>query len=167
MTLLVGLWSAHTKSKANICIALLTLDYSDVFRVTCANKNIKTIKKHFPIPDVSTSSSPIGLRVNTSCEFLLKLKNVNLRRRRDWGKNCTFATNTSRGANLPTWSHKNTYLCALSVRHRFTYLSARFAAVSKRHVHWVALKHRLNTWTLARFYYVDIGTYCCVFIMLI
>ncbi len=65
-----------------------------------------------------------------------------------------------------TWSHKNMYLCALSVRHRFTYLTARFAAVSKRNVHWVALKHRLNTWTLARFYYVDIGTYCCVFIAL-
>ncbi len=55
------------------------------------------------------------------------------------------------------------YLCALSVRHRFMYLTARFAAVSKRNVHWVALKHRLNTWTLACFYYVDIGTYCCVF----
>ncbi len=65
-----------------------------------------------------------------------------------------------------TWSHKNMYLCALSVWHRFTYLTARFAAVSKRNVHWVALKHRLNTWTLARFYYVDIGTYCCVFIAL-
>ncbi len=59
-------------------------------------------------------------------------------------------------------SHKKTYLCALSVRHRFTYLTARFAAVSKRNVHWVALKHRLNTWTLARFYLLDIGTYCCV-----
>ncbi len=31
----------------------------------------------------------------------------------------------------------------------------------------VTLKHRLNTWTLARFYYVDIGTYCCVFITLL
>ncbi len=54
---------------------------------------------------------------------------------------------------ITNWSHKNTYLCALSVRHRFTYLTARFAAVSKRNVHWVALKHRLNTWTLAHFYY--------------
>ncbi len=62
-----------------------------------------------------------------------------------------------------TWSHKNLSLCALSVHHRFTYLTAHFAAVSKRHVHWVALRHRLNTWTLARFYYVDIGMYCCVF----
>ncbi len=66
-----------------------------------------------------------------------------------------------------TWSHKNTYLCQLSVRHRFTYLTARFTAVSKRNVHWLALKHRLNTWTLARFYYVDIGTYCCAFIKLL
>ncbi len=38
-----------------------------------------------------------------------------------------------------------------------------FAAVSKRNVHWVALKHRFNTWTLAHFYYVDIGTYCCFY----
>ncbi len=63
--------------------------------------------------------------------------------------------------------YKNTYLCALSVWHRFTYLTAHFAAVSKRNAHWVALKHRLNTWTLAHFYYVDIGTYCCVFITLL
>ncbi len=35
--------------------------------------------------------------------------------------------------------------------------------VSKRNVHWVALKHRLNTWTLARFYYVDKCTYCCFY----
>ncbi len=62
-----------------------------------------------------------------------------------------------------TWSHKNKYLCATP----FTYLAARFAAVSKRNVHWVALKHRLNTWTMAHFYYVDIGTYCCVFITLL
>ncbi len=47
------------------------------------------------------------------------------------------------------------------------YLAARFTSVSKRNVHWVALKHRLNTWTLAHFYYIDIGTYCCVFIMLL
>ncbi len=66
-----------------------------------------------------------------------------------------------------TWSYKNTYLSALSVRHRVTYITAHFAAVSKRNVHWVALKHRLNMWTLAHFYYVDIGTYCCVFIMLL
>ncbi len=62
-----------------------------------------------------------------------------------------------------TWPHKNTYLCALSVRHRFMYLTARFASVSKRIVQWVALKHRLNTWTLAHFYYLDIGTYCCFY----
>ncbi len=68
---------------------------------------------------------------------------------------------------FPTWSHKNTCLCALSVRYRFMYLKAHFTAVSKRNVHRVALKHRLNTWTLARFYYVDIGTYCCVFITLL
>ncbi len=66
-------------------------------------------------------------------------------------------------APFSTWSHKNPYLCALSVRHRFTYLTARFTAVSKRNVHWVALKHRLNTWTLARFYYVDTGTHCCFY----
>ncbi len=59
-----------------------------------------------------------------------------------------------------------TYLCALSVRHRFTYLTVHFAAISKRNVYWLALKHRLYTWTLARFYY-DIGTYCCAFIMLL
>ncbi len=47
------------------------------------------------------------------------------------------------------------------------YLTARFAAVSNRNVHWVAIKHGLNMWTLARFYYVDIGTYCCVFITLL
>ncbi len=64
---------------------------------------------------------------------------------------------------LPTWSHENTYLCALSIRHRFTYLTALFTAVSKRNVHWVVLKYRLITWTLACFYYVDIGTYCCFF----
>ncbi len=69
--------------------------------------------------------------------------------------------------HLATWSHKNTYHCALSVRHRFTYPTAHFTAVSKRNVHWVALKHRLNTWTLARFYYLDIGTYCCVFLTLL
>ncbi len=69
--------------------------------------------------------------------------------------------------NNSTWSHKNTYLCALSVRHCFTYLTAHFAAVSKRNVHWVALKHGFNMWTLARFYYVDIGTYRCVFILLL
>ncbi len=62
-----------------------------------------------------------------------------------------------------TWSYKYTYLCALSVRHRFMYLTARFAAVSKINFHWVALKHRLNTWTLAHLYYVDIGTYYCFY----
>ncbi len=69
--------------------------------------------------------------------------------------------------HLATWSHKNTYHFSLSVRHRFTYPTARFTTVSKRNVHWVALKHRLNTWTLARFYYLDIGTYCCIFITLL
>ncbi len=53
------------------------------------------------------------------------------------------------------------------MRHRFMYLTASFTAASKRNVHWVALKHRLNIWNLARFYYVDIGTYCCVFITLL
>ncbi len=47
------------------------------------------------------------------------------------------------------------------------YLTAHFAAVSKINVHWVVLKHRLNTWTLAHIYYIDIGTYCCVFITLL
>ncbi len=51
--------------------------------------------------------------------------------------------------------------------HHFTYLTARFTAVTKRNVHWVALKHRLNTWTLAHFYYIDIGTYCCIFMKLL
>ncbi len=49
----------------------------------------------------------------------------------------------------------------------FTCLTAHFAAVSKKNFHWVALKHRFNTWTLAHFYYVHIGTYCCVFITLL
>ncbi len=31
----------------------------------------------------------------------------------------------------------------------------------------MALKHRLNTWTLTHLYYVDIGTYCFVFITLL
>ncbi len=53
------------------------------------------------------------------------------------------------------------YLYALSVLRRFTYLTARFSAVSKRNVHWVVLKHRHV------FYCVDIGTYCCVFITLL
>ncbi len=30
-----------------------------------------------------------------------------------------------------------------------------------------ALKYRLNMWTLACFYYLYIGTYCCVFIKLL
>ncbi len=64
----------------------------------------------------------------------------------------------------PTWSHKNTYLCALSVRHCFMYLTARFAAVSKRNVHWVALKQVKYVNPLTFFYYIYIGTYCCVFI---
>ncbi len=39
---------AHTKIEANICNALLTLDYTqNVFHVTHANKNIKTIKTVF------------------------------------------------------------------------------------------------------------------------
>ncbi len=57
-------------------------------------------------------------------------------------------------ADLPcfsTWSHKNLYLCALFSEAVFTYLTARFATISKRNVHWVALKHRFNTWTLAHF----------------
>jgi len=44
------------------------------------------------------------------------------------------------------------------------YLTARFTVVSKRNVHWVVLKHRFNSGT---FYYVNIGTYCCVFIKLL
>ncbi len=32
---------------------------------------------------------------------------------------------------------------------------------------WVALKHRLNTWTLGQFYYIDVSTYCCFFITLL
>ncbi len=67
------------------------------------------------------------------------------------------------GPLYSTWSHKNTYLCALSVRHRFTYRTARFAAVSKRNVHWVSLKHRLNTWPPASFYYVDIAVFLLCF----
>ncbi len=38
------------------------------------------------------------------------------------------------GQKKTTWSHKNTYLSALSVQHHFMYLTARFAAVSKRNV---------------------------------
>ncbi len=67
---------------------------------------------------------------------------------------------------IPTWSHKNSYHCALFRKTVFTYLTAHFSAVTKRNVHWVPLKHRFNTWTLAHFHYVDVGTYCCVFIKL-
>ncbi len=75
----------------------------------------------------------------------------------------------------PTWSHKNSYLCALFSETVVTYLTASFAAVSKRNVHWVALKHTFNTWTCLYYvqyfvlylYYVHIGTYCFVFIKLL
>ncbi len=60
---------------------------------------------------------------------------------------------------LSTWSHKNVYLFYVPYAH--------FAAVTKRNVHWVALKHRFNTRTLAHFEYVDIDTYCCVYIKLL
>jgi len=66
-----------------------------------------------------------------------------------------------------TWTHKNSYLCALFSETIFTYLTAHFAAVSERNVHWVVLKHRFNMWTLAHFYYVHIGMYCSVFIKLL
>ncbi len=46
-------------------------------------------------------------------------------------------------------ARKNTYLLCDT---DFTYLTAWFAAVSKRNVHWMLLKHRLNVWTLACFY---------------
>ncbi len=42
------------------------------------------------------------------------------------------------------------------------YLTARFAAVSLS-----GAKTQVNTWTLAHFYYVDRGTYYCVFITLL
>ncbi len=45
--------------------------------------------------------------------------------------------------------------------HFLARLFSRFTAHFQRY--WVALKHRFNTWTLARFYYVHIDTYCCVF----
>ncbi len=63
-----------------------------------------------------------------------------------------------------TWSHKNLFLCALFSETVFTYLTAR---LPQFHIHWVALKHGLNTWTLAHFYHVDVGTYCCVIIKLL
>ncbi len=57
-----------------------------------------------------------------------------------------------------TWSHKNTYICAISVRHPFMYLTARFTAVSKRNVHWVALKQvkymNPGTFLLRRYRYI-------------
>ncbi len=62
--------------------------------------------------------------------------------------------------NLVSW--KYVLLCTFCAT-PFYVPYARFAAVSKRNVHWVELKHRLNTWNLARFYYVDIGTYCCFY----
>ncbi len=43
------------------------------------------------------------------------------------------------------------------------YLTARLATVSKRNVHWVVLKHRFDTWTLAHFYYIHIDTHCCFY----
>ncbi len=68
---------------------------------------------------------------------------------------------------ISTWSHKKSYLCALFSETIFTYLTARFTAVTKRNAHWEALKHRFSTWTLAHFYYIHIDTYCCVFITLL
>ncbi len=98
---------------------------------------------------------------------MFKVDSAGIRKQLKWSRHTHTHTHAHAHAHTkPTWSHKNMYLCALSVWHRFTYFTARFAAVSKRNVLWVALKHRLNTWTLARFYYVDIGTYCCVFIAL-
>ncbi len=78
---------------------------------------------------------------------------------------CIYGTSTSSNS-LCKYQPGLIKICT-SVRHRFAYLTARFTAVSKRNVHWVALKHRLNTWTLTHFYYIDIGTNCCVFITLL
>ncbi len=110
--------------------------------------------------------------VKTYCEFLHRgyksRINVQIHLSVWFCTHCVeFCKNSCHYLNVSTCSHKNMYLCALSVWHCFMYLTAHFAAVSKRNVHWVALKHRLNTWTLAHFYYVDVGTYCCVFITLL
>ncbi len=50
-----------------------------------------------------------------------------------------------------------------------TYLTARFAAVSKWNVRCVALKRGFNTWPwqVHHYHYVDIDTYCCVFTALL
>ncbi len=71
------------------------------------------------------------------------------------------------GVFYPTWSHKirtSVHFLCNNVLCTFT---AHFATFSKINVHRVALKRRLNTWILAHFYYVDIDTYCCGFIMLL
>ncbi len=47
------------------------------------------------------------------------------------------------------------FFCSTSI----TYLSARFTAVSKWNVQWVALKRAFNTWPWSCFYYVGTGTY--------
>ncbi len=54
-----------------------------------------------------------------------------------WLSACGPTTNrpTTHPSKFATWSHKNTYLWALAVRHHFMYLTARSAAVSKRNVH--------------------------------
>ncbi len=68
---------------------------------------------------------------------------------------------------IPTWSHKNTYLCVLTVRHRLTYLTVRFARSFKEKCPLSGAKTLVKYVNAGTFYYVDIDTYCCVFIALL
>ncbi len=62
-----------------------------------------------------------------------------------------------------TWSHKNTCFCALSVRDRFTYLTARTACFKEKEVKYVnpgTFLLRRYRYILLCFYYVATETYC-------
>ncbi len=61
--------------------------------------------------------------------------------------------------DFPARSHKIRTFCATP----FTYLTARFISVSKR-TSLGGAKHRFEYVNPGTFYYVDIGTHCCVFI---
>ncbi len=67
--------------------------------------------------------------------------------------------------NKTTWSHKNTYLCALSVRHRFMYLTARFTSFKEK-CPLSGAKTRVK-YVNPGMFFVDIGMYCCVYTTLL
>ncbi len=78
---------------------------------------------------------------------------------KEYDTHFTICVTKTDSCNLVSWTFVP--LCTF-YRDCFTHLTAGFTSDSKRNVHWVSLKHRFNTWTLARFYYAHIGTYCCV-----